>query len=216
MKRPLLFLIVFVAGLTAGTVVHSTQADAASDVTDRTPTKDLMAVCESYWTSHNEPALSEKDIRTAYNRSVKAENILWTRGPETIPWALGLLRRNEPNARETGAGLLGHLASKNQLGEQREKALRELCAAAQHKIEGNEDRTALSVIVRALQEIGDKSAVPVFAEIINGSPDVYSDINWDAALALGKIIGEDFSKQKDPVATAKAWLQKNPTSSNKP
>jgi hypothetical protein len=191
-------------------------ANAASDITDQTPTTNLMTVCELYWTSLKENTLSARDVGAAYNRHVKAENILWTRGPETIPWALGLLQRNDPHARETGAGLLGHLASKNQLGEQREQALRELCAAARNKIGDNDDRTALSVIVGALQEIGDKSAIPLLAEIINGSPDVYSDINWDAALALGKILGEDFSKQKDPVATAKAWLQKNPISSNKP
>ena len=175
-----------------------------------------MAVCESHWSSPHERTLSEKDARAAYNRFVKAENVLWTRGPETTPWALGLLQRSEPGARETGAGLLGHLASKYQLGEQRETAVGQLCSAARHKIEDNDDRTALSVIVSALQEIGDKRAIPVLAEIINGSTDVYSDINWDAALALGKIIGEDFAKQKDPVAAAKAWLQKNPISENKP
>lgn len=164
---------------------------------------ELMAICDRFW----EPASIE------YGEFVSANNELWKRGgPEIRDWCRKLLIHPDYWARETGAGLLGELAQRKQLGDGVQQIIVELGALARRVPEEDcKEAQAVDVAVDALAKIGHADGIPhVCAVLFSEDEMLGGDSNWSAAEALGTLTGQSFMGEDDPVEAARAWVRRQP------
>lgn len=203
-------------------VRRASDAEISGDETQSTGMADmsvasLTAICDAYWDRlingpHVPPqdAFSASEVST-YNQYVQAMNELGTRGPEILEWAIARVRHSEYDAREQAAWLLGELATRNQLGDKKPSAIDELTWLATRSVEEDtKEAQGNTAAVLDLGKLGDRRAVVALRHILT-SPDWDDDeLQWDAAGTLGNLLRESFAKSEDPVAAAKAWLERHP------
>lgn len=180
----------------------------------------LMSICDSYWDSlgkdaHFEDAFSPGAL-VGYNEYVSAINELGKRGMEIWSWAVARIHHSEYDAREQAAWLIGELGARGELKEQLDQAIGELSWLATRQW-GDETKEvqANTAAVMALAKIADYRAVPALREILTSSYWADDDLSWDAADALGQIVGENFMEQESPEAAARDWLDSHPDASGR-
>jgi hypothetical protein len=185
-------------------------ADAAPD---SVPTRELMAICDRYWShlDQDSGAIDQETwgaFRVRYKEYVRALNALGNRGSEVRDWARALLVHPDYDARESGAWLLGALGSEGQLGEAVESVIDELAALIDRPIEkDHKEIQAIDVAIMALGMIGHSKGIPILRHVLFSTRREYrGDTQWGAAGVLGKLVGESFMKAGDPVGAARAWL----------
>lgn len=134
------------------------------------------------------------EIELASSRGVHAQWGLIAKGAAATSYALSLLERSIPEAREDGAGILAELG--------RDEAVVDKLI---ERLASESETTARDSIVLALGQLGNKKAVPSLAAIIR---DVAIDVDtkWTAIESLGLIVHKRFLKQDNPVKAAIAWL----------
>jgi hypothetical protein len=213
---------VFVIPRDDGRVPVSLQSDAdvrrevAETAPDDIPTSDLMAICERYWNGLNQnsdvtsPA-AWRAFGRVYDEYVRALNALGNRGPEVRDWARSLLTHPEYDARECGAWLLGKLGSKGQLAPWVQSVIDELAVLIDRPIENDcKERQAIDAAITALGKIGHPAAIPILRHVLFSDKREHSDdTQWEAAGALGNLVGESFMTAGDPSGAARAWLMEH-------
>ena len=138
------------------------------------------------------------EVELSFSRRVHATWGLIARGVEAIPYALGLLRRSEPEAREDGASILAEIGKDD-------GAVTELLES----LKSETDRTARDSLIAALGRLKARKAIPALAAIIRDSAED-GDTRWTAVESLGRIVRRRFLDQKEPLQAAIAWLEKHP------
>jgi PBS lyase HEAT-like repeat len=160
--------------------------------------EELMATCERFWGHpHGD-----------YGEFVWADTELANRGPEIRDWCRRLLTNPDYRARETGAFLLGQLGARGQLGDAVEAVVAELGALTARPVEEDSKETqAIVAAVNALARIGHPAAIShIRAVLMSDDEDIVGDTQWDAADALGRLVGQSFMQPPDPVGAARNWL----------
>lgn len=179
------------------------------------PARKLTAVCDSYWEALARPregtladAVSSADGTRAYNDYVSAINELANRGPEILQWAAARLMHPESDAREQAAFLVGEIAARHEVGENRDQIVKSLCKLAIRPMEEDgKEVQANSAALTALAKIGDRRAIVAIERILNSPEWEDDEIQFDAAESLGQLVGESFENNDDPVAAARQWLK---------
>ena len=138
------------------------------------------------------------EIELAFSRRVNGVWGLIAKGTAAARYALSLLQRSEPEAREDGAAILAELGGDDGVVDNLLETLRT-----------EKDTTARDSLIAALGQIKNRRAVPVLAAIIRGES-ADGDTRWTAVESLGLIVRKRFLKQADPVKAAKDWLDKHP------
>jgi hypothetical protein len=133
----------------------------------------------------------------AWSKYVYASWGFIAKGTEALPYVLKLLKRPEPESRETAAEVLAELG-------QQEGVVEHLIAAL--AVEG--DAVVRSCMIGALGDLRREKAIPALARLVRDQ-DMDEQARWDAAESLGKIVGRRFTKQDDPFKAAQDWLGKH-------
>jgi hypothetical protein len=141
------------------------------------------------------------EVELSFNRRVHATWGLIAKGVEAIPYALGLLRRSEAEAREDGASILAEIGRDD-------GAVTELLES----LKAETDQTSKDSLIAALGRLKARQAIPVLAAIIR-DPSQDGDTRWTAVESLGLIVRRRFLDQKEPLQAAIAWLAKHPADS---
>ena len=158
-----------------------------------------MAVCEAYW---------QADGKVSGNDVVEAERVLWERGQEILAWCRDLLRRADYVPRETGAGLLGSLGARGQLGEDLDAVVAELGQAVRY-VDPDEPKSAQAAdaAFQALIDIGTRpSLAQVRAVLMADVADELADDLEEVITTLQTLTGENFLEADDALEAARAWL----------
>jgi HEAT repeat protein len=126
---------------------------------------------------------------------------LIARGAEAIPFAIRLVRSNDPDLKEMGANVFCGF----QMGERAPEVLRHIIAA----LENETDRLVIDSLMGALGHLKLRDAIPVLAKFIRDEKED-GDTRWEAAVSLGKIVHKRFDKDgKNAIEGATAWLNQN-------
>lgn len=134
----------------------------------------------------------------AFRRRAHAAWGLIARGPEAVPYALDLLRRTEPEAREDGATILSGIGTD-------ERAVDHVLA----RLGSEQDAAAKDALILAVGRLGSRKAIPVLASIIRDAM-ADGDTRWTAVESLGMIVRKRFLQQERPLQAAIAWLDRHP------
>jgi HEAT repeat protein len=147
--------------------------------------------------AHAFTAYANQDISADiwWQRRVEANWGLISRREEAIPFAMKMLSSPNPDIREDGAGVLAELGRD-------ERVVDELLRALDKETE-HQPRDAM---IHALGQLKSRHAIPFLAEVIR-DPETDGDTRWDAADALGKIVGHRFDRQPEPISAARHWLE---------
>jgi hypothetical protein len=177
-------------------------------------TQELMDRCDAYWEWIGQPK-SEKssgvDTKFRYGQYVAAVNELATRGPDSAHWAAERLTHAETDAREQAAFLLGEVGSQHLLGSRRDAIVAALSKLATRPVSNDsKEAQANTAAVIALGKIGDRQGVAALRQVLTSEELADDDIQWDAAEALGQIVGESFTDEDEPVSAAREWLRFHP------
>jgi HEAT repeat protein len=140
------------------------------------------------------------EVELSFQRRVHAIWGLVAKGVEAAPYALSLLQRREPEAREDGASILSELGKDNGVVD-----------ALLHALNAETDLTARDSIVMTLGRLKSRKAIPALAVIIRDVAQDH-DTRWTAAESLGTIVRRRFFAAEDPIEAAIAWLTKHPES----
>ena len=140
---------------------------------------------------------AETDL--VFSRRVHAMWGLIAKSGAAAPYARGLLRYSEPEAREDGAAILAELGKDDGVVDNLLDSLK-----------SETDSTARDSLIAAVGRLKSKKAIPVLAAIIrDGSTD--RDTRWTAVESLGVIVRKRFLKQENPIQAALAWLDAHTT-----
>lgn len=142
------------------------------------------------------------EIELSYSRGVHATWGLIAKGAAAAPYALNLLERPVPEAREDGAAILAELGQDQAVVD---KLIETLNAES--------DITARDSIVLALGRLKNKRAIPWLAAIIRDAA-ADGDTKSTAVESLGLIVRKRFLKQENPIEGAIAWLDRHPDVAN--
>jgi len=135
----------------------------------------------------------------AGNRMAEATWGLIARGAEAIPFAIRLVRSNDPDLKEMGANVFCGL----QIGERAPEVLRHIIAA----LENETDRLVIDSLIGVLGHLKSRDAIPVLAKFIRDEKED-GDTRWEAAVSLGKIAHKRFDKDgQNAVESATEWLK---------
>jgi HEAT repeat protein len=74
----------------------------------------------------------------------------------------------------------------------------------------SKEAQANTAAVIALGKIGDRQGVAALRQVLTSEELADDDIQWDAAEALGQIVGESFTDEDEPVSAAREWLRFHP------
>ena len=138
------------------------------------------------------------EVDLAFARRVHAMWGLIAKGASAAPYALALLERSVPEAREDGAAILAELGRDEAVVDKLIESL---------KVES--DTVARDSIIIALGRFRNRKAIPSLAAIIQASG-TDSDTRYTAVESLGRIVRKRFMKQENPVEAAKAWIASHP------
>lgn len=138
------------------------------------------------------------EIELAHSRRVHATWGLIAKGNAAVPYALGLLRRPEPEAREDGASVLSALGRDDGVVDKLLEGLN-----------SETDVTARDSLICALGRLKSRKAIPALAAIVRDE-NADGDTRWTAVESLGQIVRERFLKHDDPVRAALDWLDGRP------
>lgn len=125
---------------------------------------------------------------------------LVAKGSAAVPYALKLLGRPEPDAREDAAAILGAVGKD-------ESVVTEILA----RLRGETDTTARDSLILTLGALRSRRAIPTLAVLIRDDT-AEGDTRWTAVESLGKIVRRRFLQQSSPIEAAKDWLRKHDTS----
>ena len=185
---------------------------------DNISSQELMDLCDAFWEQLSKPQTGSfagaftPEARSQYKDYVNAVNELSTRGREILGWAMSRLTHPEYDAREQAAFLIGQLGARHQLGEQLSMAIDQLSQLAVRPVEEDGKETqANSAAIMALGNIGHPSGLHALRHIIMAREWSREEaLQWDAADALGKIVGESSVDRNDRVSAACEWLNAHP------
>jgi hypothetical protein len=138
------------------------------------------------------------EIELAFSRRVHGMWGLIGKGAAAARYALSLLGRSAPEAREDGAAILAELGRNEAVVDTLIESLSAETAT-----------TARNSIILALGRLKNKKAIPSLAAIIRAAA-TDGDTKWTAVESLGLIVRKRFLKQEDPVEAAMAWLDSHP------
>ena len=137
------------------------------------------------------------EIELSFRRRVHGMWGLIANGAAAASYALNLLGRSIPEAREDGAAILAELGRDH--------------AAVDRLIENlhsETDTKARDSVISALGRLKNKKAIPSLAAIIrDASTD--GDTKWTAVESLGLIVRRRFLKQENPIQAAMLWLDRH-------
>lgn len=192
------------------------------------PQETLVRICEEYWACLNQPPFEEiKDPAERVNAMIDealstegtqrrntyvlATNELGARGSEILEWARRQLSHPDYEAREMAAWWIGQLGTRDQLGSDVEEVIDELGALANRPVgEENKERQAIDGAVMAIGKTGHRKGIAVLRGVLFSTEWYHEDdTKWNAADALGKLVGQSFMDQADPVESARQWLENN-------
>ena len=156
-----------------------------------------VAMYQRYLEAVHSPSGSRYDAQLEFRRRVHATWGLIAKGAEAVPHALAMLRSEDADAREDGAGILAEVGKDGQVIEH---VLRALASET--------DATARDSLVLALGAFKNRAAVPVLADLIRDDA-TDSDTRWTAVESLGRIARRRFLDQAQPVQAALEWLDKH-------
>lgn len=140
------------------------------------------------------------EVELQFKRRVHALWGLIAKGAEAAPYALSLLRRSEPEAREDGSSILAELGKDNGVIDAMLESLK-----SETEIEARD-----SMII-TLGSLKNRKAIPALAAIIrDGGQD--HDTRWTAVESLGAIVRRRFIDKEDPIEAALDWIAKHPES----
>jgi hypothetical protein len=204
------------------------RGEPTEEASDGIPTSELMAICEQFWEHLSLPPNPEapqmfttpfpEEFTRRYNEYVRAVNALGNRGPEVRDWARRLLVHAEYDARETGAWLLGELGRKGQLGDMVETVVDELAILIDRPFDDDppKEAQAITAAVMALARVGYPKGISILRRLLFSTTREHDgDLQWDAALALGLLLGEPFHQAKEPIEAARAWFQTHQETENR-
>jgi hypothetical protein len=135
-------------------------------------------------------------VERAYDRRVFASWGLNVRARDAMPFALEMLRDGNPEIRADATSVLERLADDP--------------VAVQALIDLVESETELEPVDAAVEALGRlkaEAAIPALARLIRDDG-TDGDTQFGAAHALGRIVGERFSRDR-PVEEARTWLDRN-------
>ncbi|HMF13251.1 MAG TPA: HEAT repeat domain-containing protein [Gemmataceae bacterium] len=138
------------------------------------------------------------EIERAFSRRVHGMWGLISKGAAAAPFALSLLGRSVPEAREDGAAILAELG--------RDEVVVDTLL---ERLKSETDATAKDSMILALGRLKNKKAIPSLATIIRDAA-TDGDTKWTAVESLGLIVRKRFLKQENPVQSAMAWLASHP------
>jgi hypothetical protein len=193
------------------------------------PVTELMGICEGYWGFLARPARPEvrdsaekagaivtemlsKEFAERYDRYVRAVNELGNRGAEIRDWARRHLLHPDYEAREMAAWWIGQLGARGQLADVVGDVIEELRTLANRPVGGEpKERQAIDAAIIAIGKIGDPRGVSVLRGILSSTEWYHrDDTAWDAADALGRLVGERFADAPDRIRAAREWLATHP------
>lgn len=196
-------------------------ADAAGSPRDATvlqdvPANRLMDLCDQYWDWLGQPRTGPidgaADVKERYHEYVVAVNELSARGPEILDWACSRLAHVEYDAREQTAYLIGEVAKGHPLGDRLDTVVDALCQLAIRPVSLDpKEAQSNHAAVMALGKIGDRKAVSALRHVLTSAEWEGHDIQWDAAEALGNVVGEPFTDDENSILSAREWLNSHPT-----
>jgi hypothetical protein len=137
------------------------------------------------------------EIELSFSRRVNALWGLIAKGASAANYALALLKRSEPEAREDGAAILAAIGKDEVTVEKLLNALRV-----------ETDTTARDSLIASVGHLKSRKAVPVLAAIIRDQA-TDGDTRWTAVESLGRIIRKRFLKMDDPIRDALIWLDQH-------
>ena len=140
------------------------------------------------------------EVELQFARRVHAQWGLIAKGAEAAPYALSLLQRPEPEAREDGASLLAELGKDNGVVD-----------ALLESLGSETELEARDSMIITLGSLKSRKAVPALAEIIRDAAQDH-DTRWTAVESLGTIVRRRFTDKEDPIEAALDWLAKHPDS----
>ena len=143
------------------------------------------------------------EVELQFKRRVHALWGLIAKGSEATAYALSLLQRSEPEAREDGVGILAELGKDDGVVEillERLKSEKEL-----------EPKDSMIITLGSLKS---RKAIPALARIIRDEEENH-DTRWTATESLGAIVRRRFMDTEDPIKTALDWLAKHPDSTTR-
>jgi hypothetical protein len=138
------------------------------------------------------------EIDLSFRRRVYATWGLIAYGVAAAPYALSLLRRSVPEAREDGAAILAELGRDEGVVDKLIESLKT-----------ETDTTAKDTLIYAVGRLKSKKAIPMLATVIRDEA-ADGDTRWTAVESLGLIVRKRFLKQGNPIHAAMAWLDSHP------
>ena len=140
------------------------------------------------------------EVELQFKRRVHAQWGLIAKGAEAAPYALSLLKRSEPEAREDGAAILAELGTDNGVVD-----------ALLESLKSETELEARDSMIITLGSLKSRKAIPALAGIIRDEVENH-DTRWTAVESLGAIVRRRFMDTEDPIKTALDWLAKHPDS----
>ena len=138
------------------------------------------------------------EIELAFSRRVHGMWGLIAKGGAAASYAISLLGRSVPEAREDGAAILAELGRDEGVVDKLIESLN-----------SETETTARDSLILALGRLKNKKAIPSLAAIIRDAT-ADADTQGTAVESLGLIVRKRFLKQKNPVDAARAWLDSHP------
>ncbi len=138
------------------------------------------------------------EVELQFKRRVHALWGLIAKGAEAAPYALSLLQRSEPEAREDGASILAELGKDNGV-----------VAALLESLKSETELEARDSMIITLGSLKSRMAIPALAGIIRDVAQDH-DTRWTAVESLGAIVRRRFTDKEDPIKAALDWLAKHP------
>jgi len=130
-----------------------------------------------------------------YEHRARARWALATRGVESIPFALEMLRSSEQDERDDARRLF------NRMGED-EQVLGALIVA----LEKSEEPDEIESLTVALGATGNPKAAPSLVRVLR-HPGIHDQTRSSAIKSLGRIAERRFDQADDPEGALNAWLQ---------
>jgi hypothetical protein len=140
------------------------------------------------------------EIELAFSRRVHGMWGLIAKKDAAAPYAISLLGRSIPEAREDGAAILAELGRDDAVVDKLIQCLNT-----------ENDDSARASIILSLGRMKNKKAIPTLAAIIRDpAPD--DDTQHTAVESLGLIVRKRFLNQENPLQAAITWLAAHPES----
>src|SRR5262249_31510964 len=134
------------------------------------------------------------EIGLAFSRRVHGMWGLIAKGAAAVSYAISLLGRTVPEAREDGAAILAELGKDDAVVDELIESLH-----------SETETTAIDSIILALGRLKNRKAIPSLAAVIRDAA-ADGDTKWTAVESLGLIVRKRFLKQEHPIQAALAWL----------